>query len=103
MGKTKKSTIEKDRNKKKEVRKRRENGDQEIVETILEKIWTKEKEETKKKIEESRYNNYYKEIWTVNLPDYLQGRKKKKDNSKIQMWKRTKEKPALERNRGQNM
>lgn len=56
-----------------------EEGNQEIIQTVLERIWRKEKEERQKKIGESRYNNRYREIIKENPPKYLQGKRKRKD------------------------
>lgn len=60
----------------------RERGNQEIVNTVLTKIWRKEKEGRRKKIKESKYNKIYEDIITEDLPKYLQG-KMKKDRSLI--------------------
>lgn len=67
---------------KEEMKCGRERGNQEIVNTVLTKIWRKEKEGRRKKIKESKYNNIYEDIITEDLPKYLQG-KMKKDRSLI--------------------
>ncbi|KAL6421364.1 hypothetical protein ACFW04_014701 [Cataglyphis niger] len=54
---------------KEELKKKREERNQEIVKIILEKIWRKEKKEGQNKINES-YNNMYKDIITEDLPKY---------------------------------
>lgn len=46
---------------------------------IVERSERKEKEERRRKIEETRYNGLYKEIITENIPEYLRGRRKRKD------------------------
>lgn len=68
---------------KEEVRKEREEGTKELIETIAERSERKEKEERRKKIEETRYNGLYKQVITENLPEYLRGRRKRKDRCLI--------------------
>jgi len=63
----------------KEKREREET--KEIVKEIVEKIRKKDKEERRKRIEESRYNDSYKNVVTEELPKYLRGRKRKKRES----------------------
>lgn len=72
---------------KEEIKRKREEGNQEIVKMILEKIWRKEKEERQKKINESKYNSMYKDIITENLPKYLQGKRKRKDRCLIAIYR----------------
>jgi len=50
-----------------------------MLETILESMERREKEERRQKINESRYNSYYKMIITEKISKYLEGRRKKKD------------------------
>jgi len=66
---------------KKEKREREET--KEIVKEIVEKIRKKDKEERRKRIEESRYNDSYKNVVTEELPKYLRGRKRKKERIMI--------------------
>lgn len=68
---------------KEEIKKKKEEGNEEIVKTVLEKIWVKEKEERQKLIRESRYNSMYKDITTEELPKYLRRKKKGKDRCLI--------------------
>lgn len=49
----------------------------EIVQKIIERIKAKEKEERRKRIEESKYNEVYKYIITEKKPEYLRGKKKR--------------------------
>lgn len=55
----------------------------EIVQKIIERIKAKEKEERRKRIEESKYNEVYKYIITEKKPEYLRGKKKKRDRNLI--------------------
>lgn len=48
----------------------------EIVREIMERLNRKETEERRKKIEESKYNNIYKEIMLEDVPGYPQGKEK---------------------------
>lgn len=68
---------------KKDLDEVREAGSEEVIKTILEKIEVKEKEERRRKLEESRYNRTYKNVVTENMPKYLSGRRKRKDRSLI--------------------
>lgn len=68
---------------KEKVRKEIEEGTKELIETIAERSERKEKEERRKKIGETRYNGLYKEVITENLPEYLRGRRKRKDRCLI--------------------
>jgi len=65
---------------KEQIRNERVAGNQEMLETILESIKRKEKEERRQKVNESKYNSYYKMIITEKSLKYLEGRKKKKDS-----------------------
>jgi len=49
----------------------------------MEKVERKEKGERQRKINESKYNETYKNILTEELPKYLKGRRKRKDRSLI--------------------
>jgi len=63
-----------------EIKEKREREEtKEIVKEIIEKIRKKDKEERRKRIEESRYNDSYKNVRTEELPEYLRGKKRKKD------------------------
>jgi len=90
---------------KEQIRNEREAGNQEMSETILKSIERKKKEERRQKVNESRYNSYYKMIMTERIPKYLEGRKKKKDRcARVARYKcggimRSGE-PTLERGRG---
>lgn len=55
----------------------------EIVQKIIERIKAKEKEERRKRIENSKYNEVYKYIITEKKPEYLRGKKKKRDKNLI--------------------
>jgi len=68
---------------KEELEKKREEGETEISEKIMERIEEREKEERKRKTEESRYNDIYKKIRTEGLPNYLKGKKSKRGRSRI--------------------
>lgn len=69
---------------KEELREKRENVEaKEIVQEIMERIGKKEKEERRRKIEESKYNEIYKNIRTEELPAYLRGRRGKKNRGLI--------------------
>jgi len=58
---------------KEQIRNERVTGNQEMLETILESIERREKEERRQKVNESRYNSYYKMIITEKIPKYLEG------------------------------
>jgi len=67
-----------------EIKERREREEtKEIVKEIVEKISKKDKEERRKRIEESKYNESYKNVVTEELPKYLRGRKRKKERIMI--------------------
>lgn len=68
---------------KEEIKRQREEGNQEIVQTVVRKIWEKDKEERQKKIEVSKYNALYKYIMTGSLLEYLMGKKKATDRRRI--------------------
>jgi len=68
---------------KEELKKKIEEGETEILEKIMERIEERENEERKRKTEESRYNAIYKKIRTEGVPNYLKGKKSKKDRSRI--------------------
>jgi len=69
---------------KEEMKEKREREEtKEIVKEIVEKIKKKEKEERRKKIEESKYNESYKNVITEELPEYLRGRRRKKERIMI--------------------
>jgi len=79
---------------------------QEMLETILESIERREKEERRQKVNESRYNSYYKMIITEKIPKYLEGRKKGKDRSLIARYRcgnETRGSQILERKGGPEM
>ena len=63
---------------KEQVRKIRETGDQRIAK-ISWRERRKKKEERQVKINESRYNNNYKNICLKGSPKYLEGKKRMKD------------------------
>jgi len=56
---------------------------QETLKDIMEKIERKEKSKMQRKINDSKYNETYKNILTEELPKYLKGRRKRKDRSLI--------------------
>jgi len=66
-----------------QMRNEREAGNVEMLQTFLERTERREKEERRQRVNESRYNNYYKRIITEGIPKYLEGRKKGKDRSLI--------------------
>jgi len=47
---------------------------QETLKNIMEKVERKEKSERQRKINDSKYNETYKNILTEELPKYLKGR-----------------------------
>ncbi|KYQ51025.1 hypothetical protein ALC60_09821 [Trachymyrmex zeteki] len=49
----------------------------------MKRIERREKEERQVKINESRYNDNYKNIWSERLPRYLEGKKRMKDTSLV--------------------
>ncbi|XP_071572662.1 uncharacterized protein [Temnothorax nylanderi] len=65
-----------------EERRKREEPER-ITREMMKGIERMEKEERRKKIGESRYNEYYRSIITEGVPKYLQGRKKKKARNVI--------------------
>ena len=69
---------------KEELRELREmEGAEEITQKIMDGERRREGEERKKRIEESKYNIHYKDIRTEKLPEYLRGRRKKKERNGI--------------------
>jgi len=65
------------------LRNEREAGNTELWQTFIERTERREKEERRQKVNESRYNSYYKRIITENTLKYLEGRKKGKDRCLI--------------------
>lgn len=74
-----KANIEKE----KLIMKRRIGAWEDVVWKIMEEIKEKEKEDKRKEIEESKYNKVYKYIVTEEKPEYLRGKKEKKDRNII--------------------
>jgi len=72
---------------KEQIRNERVAGNQEMLETILESIERREKKERRQKVNESRYNSYYKMITTEKILKYLEGRKTKKDRCLVARYK----------------
>lgn len=68
---------------KRDIKRVREAGDEELIKIIVERNENREREERRKKIAESRYNRTYKDILTRNLPKYLSERRKRKGRSLI--------------------
>lgn len=64
-------------------RMREEKGGEEVGRELIERIERREKEERWKKINESKSNEIYKEIFTEERPRYLKGRRKKKERNII--------------------
>lgn len=64
------------------ARKGKERGGK-LVKEIVDGVRRKEKEERKAKIENSKYNEIYKKIQTDGIPEYLKGRRGKKERSMI--------------------
>lgn len=54
-----------------------------MVQEIVERIEKKEEEERRREIEESKYNELYKDIMTVDIPAYLQEKRSKRERSLI--------------------
>lgn len=68
---------------KEEVTRRGEEEGRKLVKEIVNGVERKEKEERRAKIENSRYNELYKKIQTDGMPEYLKGRRGKKERSMI--------------------
>lgn len=67
-----------------DIQKKREEGEtKEAIKQMMEDIKRKEKETTSGKINESKYNKIFKDIWLEEKPGYLKGKKKKKERSLI--------------------
>lgn len=65
---------------KEEIRKKKEERKiTEVVRQIMRDVSTKEKEVKRSKIEESTYNQIYKDIRSEDISEYFNGKKKKKE------------------------
>lgn len=84
MGKKRGEIIEKTEISKEEREGMRENMEaNEITKRMMERLERKEKEKRGKSINESKYNEHYKNIRTEEKPGYLRGRRKKKERNLI--------------------
>ncbi|KYN30224.1 hypothetical protein ALC57_00314, partial [Trachymyrmex cornetzi] len=81
--KKRREVLERTEMSKEQVRREREIRNQRVAEEFMKRIERRETEGRQVKINESRYNDNYKNIRTEGLPKYLKGKKKMKDRSLI--------------------